>query len=399
MRAITIPIGLTLVLLAVSVLEAQETFENPEIDGRRLDLCLVWGGQCGKPAADGFCRERGFDAAREWKPAFDIGAATPTLVLTDRRLCDAPGCDGFATITCGAAPRTLRPLPAAERLRPIRPSPPPEPGRAEPADVDEPVTEAAPAVEPWTTQDVIDERIDVQAQYALMRMFVGEPAERAVASGVLAAIEAGALAGVYREDQRAPALRARALGTGWWMLVPRGRAAACVIEPDGELPLIAVRRGAHKDPAAYDRALAEAWEACGLPASEPRPYVETLPPRPTSAETGCAYPQADGQLNVQVYDADTGDPLEGIAVLARSEDMDDARYLRGVTDLMGYVVVAPAAEGRWEVAAMGKYEGGEQVRAAVLVFVDLPADCRRTVYIPLPPWEEPFTPDPPGSPD
>lgn len=383
--AIPIAIGLGILMTAVSGAWAQETrtFENPEIDGRRLDLCLVWGGQCGKPAADAWCREGGFAEAREWKPAFDIGATSPTLVLTDRRLCDGAGCDGFASITCEGERQRLRRLPAGATLRPgAGKEPPPE----------EPVLMESIPVEPWTTGDVIDPRIDVQAQFALMRMFAGEPSESRVASSVLAATKEGALAGVYREDQRAPALRARALGGGWWDLVPRGRSGVCVTGPGEEPPLIAMRRGAERDPEAYDRALAEAWAECGLPAAPPRPYVETLPPRPTSGK-GCAFPHEDGQLNVQVYDADTGAPLEGIRMMTRNMDAPGARWTRLSTDLAGFVVVAPAAEGRYGVVALGDYEGEEQVHAGTSLYVDVPRDCRRTVRIPMAPWEEPITPD------
>lgn len=379
MRAILVPIGLAGLLLSASGVSAQETFEYPEIDGRRLDLCLVWGGRCGKPAADAFCRERGFAEAREWKPALDIGAATPTLVLSDRRLCDAPGCDGFASIACQGERQRLRPLPPGA-LRAVAARPP-----------DEPVPVAT--AEPWTTQDVIDERIDVQAQFALMRMLAGEPPDRGLASAVLTAIVGGDLAGVYREDRRAPALRARGLGTGWWTLVPPGRVAVCVTAPETEPPMIAVRRGAEKDPDAYDRGLAEAWAECGLPAAPPRPYVETLPPRPvsTEVETGCAYPQADGQINVHVYDADTGDAIEGVEVIYGNESRPGFGWPRLRTDLLGYAVVAPAPPGRYRIAAIAPEVDGEQVYAAVGVDVDQPHDCRRNVHVPLPPWEEPIT--------
>jgi hypothetical protein len=68
---------------------------------------------------------------------------------------------------------------------------------------------------------VIDSRIDVHAQYALLRMAKGDPGARADAAGMLAAVKSGRLAGIYKEDQRVPALRARGLGLGWWQLVPR----------------------------------------------------------------------------------------------------------------------------------------------------------------------------------
>lgn len=104
---------LALFLMAVGTLPAQETqtFPAPSVDGRRVDICLEWGAQCGQPAADAFCQEQGFDAALAWEPDEDIGAVTPTVVLAGRAVCDDPSCDGFATITCVSAAPPTTPLP------------------------------------------------------------------------------------------------------------------------------------------------------------------------------------------------------------------------------------------------------------------------------------------------
>jgi hypothetical protein len=77
-----------------------QTFEAPMAGQYRLDYCLSWGEQCGQPAVDKWCTDRGFARASAWAPAWDIGATTPTRVLADDRVCDQGYCDGFATVTC-----------------------------------------------------------------------------------------------------------------------------------------------------------------------------------------------------------------------------------------------------------------------------------------------------------
>lgn len=76
------------------------TFGNPTLNGRRVDICLHWGVDCGKPAADAFCRARNYSASVGHTVAADIGSQTPTLVIGDNRLCSEATCDGFASISC-----------------------------------------------------------------------------------------------------------------------------------------------------------------------------------------------------------------------------------------------------------------------------------------------------------
>jgi hypothetical protein len=63
----------------------------------RLDWCLEWGKQCGKPAADYFCRKRGYQQAGQFKIAEDIGLSK---LLKTGQLCKEPYCDGFSYIVC-----------------------------------------------------------------------------------------------------------------------------------------------------------------------------------------------------------------------------------------------------------------------------------------------------------
>lgn len=136
----------------------------------------------------------------------------------------------------------------------------------------------------------MDTRIDVQGQYALFRMLKGRPAHRVDGSHILSAVKAGSLAGVYQEDQQAPAMRAQALGTWWGEILPKGEDGTCVTAPPSKPPIVVMRRGTPADKARYDEALALAWAQCQVPAPWPvRPYDPSAPgdPPATGAPQEC----------------------------------------------------------------------------------------------------------------
>ena len=66
----------------------------------RLDLCLNWGTGCGKPAADAWCVSKGYTTSSSHVVANNIGASTPTRLLTTGAVCDQDYCDGFEQVTC-----------------------------------------------------------------------------------------------------------------------------------------------------------------------------------------------------------------------------------------------------------------------------------------------------------
>ncbi len=76
---------------------AGKTFKNPKIGGVRLDWCRKWAKQCGGPAANQFCQDKGYDSAANWKKANNIGY---TRVISSAQICDQPTCDGFKRIRC-----------------------------------------------------------------------------------------------------------------------------------------------------------------------------------------------------------------------------------------------------------------------------------------------------------
>jgi hypothetical protein len=80
---------------------AEQTFAKPKEGSLRVDWCLIWGAQCGKPAADRFCQNKGFQQSNDFVQDVDIGAAgLATLVQQTGQVCNAPNCDGFTYITC-----------------------------------------------------------------------------------------------------------------------------------------------------------------------------------------------------------------------------------------------------------------------------------------------------------
>jgi hypothetical protein len=313
MNKVVMSAVLLLTISTAPALSDDRKFQAPTVDGKRLDVCLVWGDQCGQPAADAWCRTQGFDAASAWTPANDIGGQTPTIVLNGRRVCDQPFCDGFESITCT---RTGQASGEPPSVKPPPPKPENPPGGS--------------GANAWTTQDVIDSRIDEQAQYALMRMFVGDDSERTDASNILTAVKSGTIGGIYQQDQGVPAKRAVKLGIGWWQLLPPASAkpridGVCVREPAGDPPLIAMRKGAQSNKANYDWAVRDAWSSCGVkPTSPVRPYKVTLPAKqPPAKNTACALPsgmEGHQELYVVVTAKQRSMPLALVQVIGDAPD-------------------------------------------------------------------------------
>jgi hypothetical protein len=86
------------IALAVPALADNATFNKPKINGYRLDWCRKWGDQCGKPAADAFCKMHEFSAAASFSQ--DPNPGTPTKVFTGGQICKDDNCTSFKSITC-----------------------------------------------------------------------------------------------------------------------------------------------------------------------------------------------------------------------------------------------------------------------------------------------------------
>lgn len=119
-----------------------------------------------------------------------------------------------------------------------------------------------------TYDNVRSDRIDVFAQKALLRMSKN-PAMSADAAGMAAAVKAGKLGGIYKEDQKVPALRIKKINPkAWWVhIIPKREDAVLFLDPDSPMqgvPIIVFRDSVRSTPLRFDLALQKAWQACLL---------------------------------------------------------------------------------------------------------------------------------------
>jgi hypothetical protein len=199
----------------------------------------------------------------------------------------------------------------------------------------------ASAQEPWRTEDIIDQRIDEDAQYALMRMLVGQDVGAAAkASAILSAVKDGTLGGIYQADRQVPALRVRSFGGNWWEIIPSGSDAICELRPSGSKPIIIYRKGVGKVPSRLDPSLLSAWGSCGLEDAPPRPYVVTIvKPQPTPAPPPAeAPPPFPARLTVIVTSG--GQRLAGASV--GIDDTTAGKSISGTTDPSGMAHFDPS---------------------------------------------------------
>lgn len=75
------------------------TFEKPRYLDDRLDWCLNWGYNCGKPAALAFCHRRRFEEATAFE-AEVVGRSAQTRVMGNDQVCNGDSCTAFSYITC-----------------------------------------------------------------------------------------------------------------------------------------------------------------------------------------------------------------------------------------------------------------------------------------------------------
>ncbi len=109
-------------------------------------------------------------------------------------------------------------------------------------------------------QSVIDPRLDVGAQQAILRLARGTPRQRIDALGLLSAVKAGRLQGIFGDDLQAAAQQAARRGTVRWQLVPPGQDAVLVRSPVmSQPPTIIFREQARSVPARLDPALQRAF--------------------------------------------------------------------------------------------------------------------------------------------
>jgi hypothetical protein len=77
-----------------SPIPSERVFASPVWNGHRLDVCLQWGANCGKPAADAFCRKNGFSESLHAESDAEAGRGT-TRVIGTGQVCSGSFCRGF----------------------------------------------------------------------------------------------------------------------------------------------------------------------------------------------------------------------------------------------------------------------------------------------------------------
>jgi len=76
------------------------TFNTPRHNDIRLDWCLTWGADCGRPAALAFCNRRRFEDVVVFR-AEHVGRSEPTSLIGTDQVCSGQDfCTAFAYITC-----------------------------------------------------------------------------------------------------------------------------------------------------------------------------------------------------------------------------------------------------------------------------------------------------------
>lgn len=76
------------------------TYNAPRHNDMRLDWCLTWGADCGRPAALAFCNRRRYADVVVFR-AEVVGRSEPTSLIGTNEVCNGHDfCTAFAYITC-----------------------------------------------------------------------------------------------------------------------------------------------------------------------------------------------------------------------------------------------------------------------------------------------------------
>lgn len=182
-----------------------------------------------------------------------------------------------------------------------------------------------------TTSDIVlDQQIDIgdndgageSAKQSLLRMLsYGNEEQRRAASGMVQAIKAQSLAGIYQWNKQAVSIRSQTLTPprGPWDLIPKGQLSTCLKEPIGELPMIIYSRQP-MHPSVLDHALVTAWGQCGLPTPNPPcEYIRDMgnKPQPPITPTGAG---------LTVFALENNNPLLHVVVTVVGPDSPPKKF-------------------------------------------------------------------------
>lgn len=83
-----------------AVLAEVRTFDNPSVDGYRVNFCNRSGDACGRAVAEKWCADQGYESVTDWTIAEAVDFSSATIRLDDGAICRGRQCDGFRSITC-----------------------------------------------------------------------------------------------------------------------------------------------------------------------------------------------------------------------------------------------------------------------------------------------------------
>lgn len=94
-----LPAILGLMLVAAPAEAAVRNYFSPEQDGNRIAACLTANSDCGKPAADAFCRAQGYDKS----VLFQRESHAFTRSIATGETCEGAACTAFRQVKCFSA--------------------------------------------------------------------------------------------------------------------------------------------------------------------------------------------------------------------------------------------------------------------------------------------------------
>jgi len=97
---IVLYISIILLFCSSQLSAAEITIKNPSFNGYRLDYCREWGKNCGRAAANSFCKAIGHNRTSKFLIDKNIGKSRPTRIVNGGQICKESHCDGFKFIRC-----------------------------------------------------------------------------------------------------------------------------------------------------------------------------------------------------------------------------------------------------------------------------------------------------------
>lgn len=144
---------------------------------------------------------------------------------------------------------------------------------------------------------VVDERIDVRAQFAFQRLFKGSPEDARDARDLFNDVKSGRIKGIYGDDLAAAALIAGRRNKARWELVPKGQDAILIDDELDDSPVVIFKAAAGGEPR-LDQALLAVQRSRGPLSTTPKtpppayklpPNPRPSPPTPGPSTGGCTY--------------------------------------------------------------------------------------------------------------